>query len=168
MKVSFAYREVPAQFGKGIDYFLDATVVLSQEERAIIESRRLHDSGFDVAGAVRPYEQGGNSLAMPLRIGAFVVGIGGFFLFFDIGMLFVLIGVGMFIISFFLDKAAKTASYGQRITFGLLMNDEKFTVFAPDPAAAKEWETIITGELQKLKEHLTQNVTLGESRTIEL
>lgn len=173
MRVTIEHREQAAGLtGKQRHYFVDCTVDLSQEERAIVENRGLKQHFIEV-GYSEPPDSGAK--AGLLRGFAPLVALGGVGL--GISSMFTKSGEGL---SFLLLLAAggmwlfgrtsefKAAHASPEITLGRLLRNNQFTIYAASPAQAKQVESDLGKKLVSLKANIAESAVIGQKQTFEL
>jgi len=171
MQITIDHREETAGLsGKQRNYFVDCHVRFSEEERATIEARALHQHSFEVSGAQPPRPPAHFIGAGFLRGLAPIVGIIGIVIAFfsAVGGLLIIAAIGMFVAGFFMDRRPPGASQPQRMTLGRLVNNPQITIYAVDPADAGRIDDELRDTLANVKERLVQNAEVREKQTFEL
>jgi hypothetical protein len=171
MHVSINHREETAGLsGKHRNYFVDCTVQFSEEERATIEARALHQHSFEVGGAQPPRARSHYIGAGFLRGLAPIVGIVGIVLAFfsAIGGLLIVAAIGMFIAGFVMDRRPAGEAKPQHLTLGRLLNNPRITIYAYDPAEAARVDDELRETLAAIKDRLIVNAEVRAKQTFEL
>jgi len=173
MRVTIEHREEGAGLsGSKKHYFVDCAIDFSEEEKAIIKSRGLYDHHFTIDGAEPPRTTGNFIGAGALKGFAPIIGLGGFiwgvFGGGSLAGLLVFGAIGMYIAGFFMDRKPVGEALSQTINVRRLINNPRFTVFAPDPAYAKGLEGQIREDLTNLKTLITESAEVRAKQTFEL
>ncbi len=180
MKITIAQREQKAVIARNRrDYFVDCTVAFSEEEKAIIKERGLRDkfisvgsdirtgSGIDdytilntilrtiprvmilggiIAIVVAIFTGGEGSLIMPLFLGALAI----------------------FVFRKYSERKFEKSYDDQTLSIGRLMSNPSFSVYASDPADAKNIDSDLRTKLATIKAIITESTTLAPQQTFEL
>jgi len=173
MRVTIEHREQAVGLsGKQHHYFVDCTVDLSQEERAIVENRGLHQHFIEV-GYSSPPDSGAKSGLLqgfvPLVALAGVgLGISSMFTKSGEGLSFLLLlaAGGMWL--FGRTSEFKAAHATPNVTLGQLLNNNRFTVYAASPAQAKQVDAELREKLVILKANIADSADIGQKQTFEL
>jgi len=172
VRVTIEHREEAAGFsGQKRNYFVDCTVDLSEEEKAIISARGLQKHFITVPPAEPPRTAGAFMGAGALRGFGPIIAVAGFiFGLFGGGVLAGLMlfgGLGMVAWGFMSDT--KDKFYGdQTITLGRLVTHPNIRVWSPNPANAKSTDQSIREQLANLKENLKESAAIPAKQTFEL
>lgn len=171
MRVTINHREEQAGVsGKRRNYFVDCEVLFSEEERATIEARALHQHSFEVGPAEPPRTRKHFIGAGFLRGFAPIIGVVGIVLAFfsSFGGLLIVIAIGMFIAGFVMDRKPVGELQPQRLTLGRLLNNPRFTINAVDPAQAAGIDDELRDTLASIKDRLVANAEVRAKQTFEL
>ena len=173
MRVTIEHREEAAGLsGNKRNYFVDCSIEFSEEEKAIIEARALHDSivtsGFTAApvGLVKgesPYWLRG---VAPLMIfGGFIFGVlgGG-----SLAGLFVFGGIGFLIYGYIAPRLHEKQSSERFISVRDVLRDRSFSLYAAMPASAKQLDENLREQLVALKSMIAGSAEIAEKQTFEL
>jgi hypothetical protein len=175
MRVTIEHREVTTGVIKNHkESYVDCTVNLSEEERAIVKERDLYGEGFTVRTST-PLPSGSSILGTGLMrfagpfmiVGSFIWGLAGGG---NLAGFTLFAGIGFVIYGWFRarkeDKRIETDE--QRITIKQLLNKPAFTVHAWNPAAAKGIEQDIRENLISLKSLIQNSAHIEAKQTFEL
>jgi hypothetical protein len=171
MQVTINHREESAGLtGRQRNYFVDCNVLFSEEERATIGARALHQHSFEVTGARPPRPRAHYIGAGFLRGLAPVVGIAGIVLAFfsRFGGLMIFLAIAMFIAGFIMDRRPAGDAKPQHLTLGRLLNNPQITIYAYDPADAARIDDELRETLANIKNRLIVNAEVREKQTFEL
>lgn len=181
MRVTFQHRE-EQEFG-GKSYYVDCTVLFSEEEKAVIRNREfgrgIRFSPPRRAAGLTAMERAVSTIWMfagniyfPIVVGL----VGGFFWgvtaieggtsFF--APLFVFSAPVIYLISKYMAHRDERSTEMQLVTFDHLFAGRPFTVWAFNPMDAKEKEKEVEGTFARLKQQINESTELGEKRTVEL
>jgi hypothetical protein len=174
MRVTIEYREESAGItGAKRHYYVDCEVLFSEEEKAIITARGLPRQTFTVDPAVPPPEPVQYISATALRRGAwlllpisFVIGVG-----FNgpLGDTLAMVAIGGFVAAFVMRRKVAIAEVPtQIISFQQLLDFLRFTIFASDPARAKNLDSALRAKLAGLKMLLLESTDIPIRETFEL
>jgi hypothetical protein len=172
MRVTMEHREESGFVPSDKSYFVDTSVLFSEEERAIIEARGLGGqqaaSGYhakipsDIALVTPAYLRAFGPLALALSV---VIG------FFEGAQL----GGGLFFISAALWAYGYVAPilHAQALKEYVvevrhIISDPSFSFYAETPAHAKGLAERLTTQLTDLKHLITESAELGPTTTFEL
>ena len=181
MRVTFQHRE-EQEFG-GKSYYVDCTVLFSEEEKAVIRNREfgrgIRFSPPRRAAGLTAMERAISTIWMftdniyfPIVFGL----LGGFFwantaieggtsLF---GPLFVFSAPVIYLVSKYMAHRDEHSRDQQLVKFDDLFAGKPFTVWAFNPMDAKEKEKEIEGTFARFKQQINESTELGEKRTVEL
>lgn len=171
MQITINHREESVGLtGRQRNYFLDCDIVFSEEERATIDARALHQHSFEVSGAQPSRSRSHFIGAGFLRGFAPIVGIIGIVLAFfsAIGGLLIVAAIGMFIAGFVMDRRPKGEAPPQHLTLGRLLNNPRITIYAYDPAEAARVDDELRETLTAIKDRLIVNAEVRAKQTFEL
>lgn len=181
MRVTFQHRE-EQEFG-GKSYYVDCTVLFSEEEKAVIRNREF-GRGLHFYPARRAAGLTGKERAVStiwvftdnIHILTVFIPLGGFFWastainggtsFF--GPLFVFGAPVLYLVSKYMAHRDESSRDMQFVTFDDLFAGRPFTVWAFNPMDAKEKEKEVEGTFARLKQQINKSTELGEKRTVEL
>jgi hypothetical protein len=180
VRVTISHREETAGMGgQKRNYFVDCEVLLSEEEQAVIRNRGLGDNYITTESAI-PTGSGIADYTIPntaMRVGArlcviagvvaviasiFVSAAGG------LAFLFFLIAFGLFVFRKMGEKKSEVSYSDQKITAGRLLQNPRFTVYAPNPARARSYDDAIRDQLTTLKNLMTASADIRAKETFEL
>jgi hypothetical protein len=182
MRVTIGHREEAAGLaGQNRNYFVDCTVELSEEEKAVVKARGLQGDGFTTRAAT----------PIPDTVSIIGVGIlrgGGWLLLIagvifasvgdvtknvstgNLGGLLILVGIVAAIYGWLrgrrVDKRLELPD--QEVTLRRLLADPRFTVHALDPVHAKALDDEIRAHLIGLKDLIRGSAELQVKQTFEL
>lgn len=174
MQIKIEHREETRNSALGRttkDYFVDFTVVLSEEEKAIIKDRQMQKEGFNIGAAIRSTAEGGDANTTFYRVGGIILIVIGIATASSLGPLsgMMIIGGGVAVVMSFLKKRqADTALYGQTISLRRLMENPKFTVYVSDPGIGKIVTDEVTEKLTGLKNYIKLTVEVPETKIIDI
>ncbi|HTV28327.1 MAG TPA: hypothetical protein VMF32_11145 [Xanthobacteraceae bacterium] len=175
MRATIAHREEVAGFLRAKrHYYVDCQVLFSEEEKAIIKTRGLANHTFTVDPAVPPPARTEYVGAKVLRgvaplvlltscVGGIVVGHG-------LGTLLFLLASGMFGVSFILRRKTDFAELpNQVVSLKQLLDDPRFTIYAPDPSRAKALDDGLRATtLAAVRNLLIDSTEVRNTETFEL
>src|SRR5579862_1647355 len=181
MRVTIEHREVATGVIKNHkESYVDCTVNLSEEERAIVKERDLYGEGFTVRTSTPlPTQTHFFSTGIMRVVGRFMM-IGGFIygMFVEglahantnFGAPILFIGIGLEVYGWLRTRKEdkRIESDEQRITVKQLLNKPAFTVHAWNPAAAKGIEQDIREHLTSLKYIIQNSAQIQAKQTFEL
>lgn len=181
MRVTFQHRE-EQEFG-GKSYYVDCTVLFSEEEKAVIRAREfgrgIRFSSPRRAAELTTIERTVSTIWMfadnihlltvfvPLGIGtwAFTAINGGTSFF---GPLFVFGAPVLYLVSKYMAHRDEHSIDQQLVTFDHLFDGRPFTVWAFNPMDAKQKESEIEETFARLKHQINESIELGPKRTVEI
>jgi hypothetical protein len=179
VRVTIKTREQDGLLPSKKIYFVDCTVLFSEEEKAIVQARGLGQHYFVVGSEVPPPKDSQRLLSIWLRALAPVVLLGGCVT--GIGMSFagrggdglagfsIFAALAMFLAGFAIKRHVRIAEQPQQtITLQRLLGNPNFSIFAIDNATVK-----VTGEelrvtLARVKDGLLVNRDIEQAETFEL
>ena len=181
MRVTFQHRE-EQEFG-GKSYYVDCTVLFSEEEKAVIRNREfgrgIRFSSPRRSAGLTTSERAVSNIWMfsdNIHILTVFVPLGGVFWvstainggtsFF--GPLFVFGAPVLYLVSKYMAHRDDHSTDQQLVTFDHLFAGRPFTVWAFNPMDAKQKESEIEGTFARFKQQINENIDLGEKRTVEL
>ena len=173
MRVTIEHREQAVGLtGKQRHYFVDCTVDLSQEERAIVENRGLQQHFIEV-GYSEPPDSGAKAgllrgFAPLVALAGVGLGISSMFTKSGEGLsvLLLLAAGGMWL--FGRTSEFKAAHASPEVTLGQLLRNNRFTIYAASPAQAKQVEADLREKLVSLKANIAESADIGQKQTFEL
>ena len=171
MQVTINHREETAGLaGKQRYYFVDCTVQFSEEERATIDARAMHQHSFEVAGSQPPRRRSHFIGAGFMRGLSPIIGLIGIVLAFfsAVGGLLIVAAIGMFIAGFVMDRRPTGDAPPQHLTLGRLLNNPRITIYAYDPAEAARVDDELREILGNVKNRLIVNAEVRAKQTFEL
>lgn len=171
MQVTINHREETAGLtGAQRNYFVDCTILFSDEERATIEARGLHQHSFEITGARPPRPRAHYIGAGCLRGFAPIVGIAGIVLAFfsAVGGLMIVAAPVMYLAGRIMDRRPPGEAQPQHVTLGRLLNNPHLTVYAYDPADAARIDDELRETLANIKNRLMLNAEVRAAQTFEL
>jgi hypothetical protein len=171
MQITINHREETAGLtGKQRNYFVDCDIRFSEEERATIDARALHQHSFEITGARPPRPRAHYIGAGCLRGFAPIVGIAGIVLAFfsGVGGLMIIAAPVMYIAGRIMDRRPPGDAQPQHVTLGRLLNNPHLTVYAYDPADAARIDDELRETLASIKNRLIVNAEVRERQTFEL
>jgi len=171
MQVTINHREENAGLtGKQRNYFVDCDIRFSEEERATIDARGLHQHSFEVTGAQPPRPRAHYIGAGCLRGFAPIVGLAGIVLVFFSGVagLLIIAAPVMYIAGRIMDRRPPGEAKPQQVTLGRLLNNPLLTVYAYDPADAGRIDDELRETLGSIKNRLVINTEVRAPQTFEL
>jgi hypothetical protein len=178
VRVWLKTRQVDGLVPSKKHFFVDCTVLFSEEEKAIIHARGLGQHYFQIGSNVPPPATWLRPLAALLKaasplvfLAGCVAGIGmsiagrgdavmGFTFFAALGML-----LGGIALNRHASVAEKPA---QTITLGALINNPRFSVHAVDNATAKAVDLDVRAILEQVKSGLLANAQIEPAEVFEL
>jgi hypothetical protein len=176
MRVTLDHRQ--AASGGDKHHFIDCSIEFSQEERAIIKQRGLHEHGFTVPSA-NPIPTNARIrnmffvriLGVVLVVAAITMRFGGFSANVS-GLAGVVAGLGIaaWVYGVWVDRRMGKAidNPEQRVEISKLLNGSGFTVAAVSAAHAKTLESEIREHLATLKTFIAENAALPGKQTFDL
>jgi hypothetical protein len=176
MRITIKHRDQPVGIlGQKRKYLLDISIDFSQEERAIIETRKLYETYFDLS----PGFLASSVVFVPtsaikaclitspfLFLSGCVVGIASLFTgdsgfgSFLVFLSFAALGFGLYA-AYFMRHGYRT-----EITIGEMLGG--FSVLTFSPPAAKDLDAELRQRLVGLKEFLTDSTELVQTETFEI
>jgi hypothetical protein len=177
MRITINHREEASLLGNSRRYYLDLTVLFSEEERAIVDTRKLYENTFNLA----PGFLGSSVFFVPvpvirlcliawpfLLLSGCVVGMasivantGG------LGTLLILLSIGSLGFGLY-AKYFLRHGYRTEITVGEIIRTPSFSVLTFNPVQAKSLDAELRDRFTGLKNFLDQSVELAPSDTFEL
>ena len=180
MRVTIGHREGTAGVaGHRRNYFVDCSVTFSEEERAIIKARDLYQHNFTLP-APTPTPTKAEFFGYPvLRVVARAMILGGIVWWLTAsfqrgdgtsGALVLFAGIALEIYAWRRARQVdrRLDHTAQRFQLGKLMTRGRFTVYAIDPAAAKDTEEEIRNALANIKQLIRDSTELSPRQTFEL
>jgi hypothetical protein len=181
MRVTIEHREnAGGVTGATKHHFVDCTVAFSEEEKAIIKARGLHDHSFTV-GPATPIASGAayigsgalNSLGRLGVVGGFVLGVFSSAIGGSAGLIAgwcVFLGAGLWIYAAVVmrKQEKRLTDPDQVITLKNLLNNGRFTVYASSPLHAQSIEQEIRDSLSYVKQLITAGAEIKPKQTFEL
>lgn len=181
MRVTFKHRE-EQEFG-GKSYYVDCTVLFSEEEKAVIRARefgrgmRFHSprraadltARERAVGTIWVFADSIHLLTVFIPLGAFIwaaTAIEGGTSFF--GPLFVFGAPVVYLVSKYMAHRDDHSRDDQFVTFDHLFAGRPFTVWAFNPMDAKQKESEIEQTFAAFKQQINESTELGQNRTVEL
>jgi hypothetical protein len=171
MQVTINHREESTGLsGKQRNYFVDCDVLFSEEERATIAARGLHQHSFEISGAQAPRPRSHYIGAGCLRGFAPIVAIAGVILTFfnHAASLLIIMALGMYIAGRVMDRRPAGDAQPQHVTLGRLLNNPRLTIYAYDPAEAARIDDELREMLANIKNRLVINAEVRAKETFEL
>ena len=181
MRVTLSSREVDGILPWKKSFFVDCTVLFSEEEKSIIHTRGLGEHYFAVGPETPPPANSLKILSMLLQVCApffclfgCVVGLGmtiagnprggdGF-----TGISF-FVAITMYLAGFAMRRHIKVANQPQQIiSLNRLLANPRFSIYAFDNATAKAVDSELRTILANVKDGLTENARMLEQETFEL
>jgi hypothetical protein len=180
VRVTLSTRQVDGILPWKKSYFVDCTVLFSEEEKAIIHERGLGEHYFPVGPETPPPSNSLRTGSILLQVFSpliwltgCVAGCGmaiagspradGF-----TGFMF-LAAVAMYLTGFGMRRHVKAANRPQQaISLGRLLGNPRFSIYAFDNAAAKAIDSELRGILANIKAGLVENARIAEPETFEL
>lgn len=182
MRVTISHREETAGMsGQKRNYFVDCEVLFSEEEQAIIRNRGLGDnyiateSAIPTGSGIADYTTPNTALRVLARlcviaaVVCFIIGVftnGGLFGFLSLVLPFV--AFGLFIFRKVGERKSNASYTEQKITARRLLQNPRFTVYAPNPALARNYDDAIRDQLTTLKNLMTASADIRAKETFEL
>lgn len=180
MRVTISHREETAGLGgQKRNYFVDCEVLFSEEERAIVRRRNLADnyiateSAIPTGSGIADYTWTNTGLRVASRLfvlAGVIVGLVGMFTGGTDGlsMMLLLIALGLFIFRKANERRSDQSYSEQRITVRQLLQNPRFTVYAPNPALAGSYDDAIRDQLTRLKSLISASADIRARETFEL
>lgn len=175
MRVTIEHREATGGVMQNRKQsYIDCMVQFSEEERAIVQARDLYREGFIVRTSTPLPSQSsvlGTGLMRGLGpfmiVGAFIWGLAGGG---NLAGLVLFAGIGFVIYGWLRSRKEdkRFESDEQPITVKQLLNNPSFTVHAWNPAAAKQLDEEIRGDLAALKNVIQNSAQIPAKQTFEL
>ena len=181
MRVSLKTRAQDGLIPSSKRFYVDCTVLFSEEEKAIIRARGLSRHYLELESAFVPPAHWHQPFAKFLKVSAFLLFLGGCTA--GIGMtmagnphggdattgLSFFAALAMFLAGVALNRQVHVAQQPiQRISIGQLMSNPVFSVYAMDNASAKLMDLEVRAALERLKNGLLANAAVNEPDTFEL
>ena len=180
MRVTISHREETVGIG-GLkrNYFVDCEVLFSEEEQAIIRNRGLGDNFISTESAI-PTGSGIADYTAPntaMRVGSRLCVIAGIIAIVasifapaagGLAFLFFAIAFGLFVFRKMGEKKSEVSYSEQKITAGRLLQNPRFTVYAPNPALARSYDDAIRDQLTTLKNLMVASADIRAKETFEL
>jgi hypothetical protein len=175
MRVTIQHREATTGIAQNHKQtYIDCSVVLSDEERAIIKAHDLYQEGFSIRTSTPlPTQTSIANVALMRPIGILLMAIGVIWGLagggVGTGTLFI-IGLALLLFSFFggRKQEARLDSSEQEVTLKQLLSNPVFTIHAWNPAAAKGIDEELRDKLAALKNQIDASATLKAKETFEL
>jgi hypothetical protein len=175
MRVTISHREESAGVsGNKRNYFVDAEILFSEEEKSIIQARALYQHNFSVGPAVPPRTRGHFVGAGLLRAAYRLIIVAGFVLAIaysgGLGGFLVFIGIAMGVTGFIMDRrgSIEDPDPPQTITIRRLLDSPRISIYALDPADAKAADDLLRQSLSGIKGLLEQSAEIRIKETFEL
>lgn len=183
MRVTIEHREQSAGLtGSKRHYFVDCTVIFSEEEKAIIKQRALFDQSITVESDIPTTGNvvaesfvgnvGSRMLARLLVLAGIVGAIwsaidpitvpGG------IPFALFLTALAIFIYRKYAERRSDNSLSERQITVRRLLKDPQFTVFADTPVLGQAYEERIRQQLVSLKNQIAASAEVPKKQTFEL
>jgi hypothetical protein len=173
MRVTFEHREArTGLFDRMRIYFIDCHIEFSEEERTIIDTRKLYSHTIE-AGPSKPLSPFEPAMQRPVAV---IVCVAGFIAinvsalpdFFRFLGLFAFVGAPLWFLYTYYAGHKVRSEQSESINLRQLLNKKGFTIYAYSPSAAKEQEAKIHEQLANLKQFLMNSATVGKRQTYEL
>ncbi len=181
MRVTIDHREEAGGIsGARRRYYVDCTVQFSEEERAVIKARDLYNHLIRIDAATPPPSKAAYVGTGFIRVAGRLLIVGGVVLGFadafarfgaeGLSFLMVLVGIGLEIYGWRRGRKQdkRIEQIGQEITLRQLISNPRFTVYATDPANAKQIEEEIRAALVTIKQAITHSTELGTRQSFEI
>jgi hypothetical protein len=179
MRVTIQHRETPALVTSTKNYFIDCSVIFSEEEKAIIEARNLHQSYVHLPPATPPVSKVGWYGLPFARLLARLAWVGAFpaYLFSiavpslsTLGTLLLIGGGAGDLYFWYLGKKFddRIGNNDQAVRLKHLLDGSGITIWAATPAAAKDKEDVLRARLNDFKQLIAGSAALAPQQTYEL
>ena len=180
MRVTLSTRQLDGIFPWRKQYFVDCTVLYSEEGKVIIHERGLGQHYFPVGPETPPASNFLRTASILLQVFSpviFLTGcVGG------CGMAIAgsthadgftgftfLAAIAMYLTGFAMRRHIKVANRPQQIiSLNRLLGNPRFSIYAFDNAAAKAIDSELRGILANIKAGLLENARIAEPETFEL
>jgi hypothetical protein len=175
MRVSVEHRSSTTG-GSRVNYFVDCTILLSEEERAIVEERGLNHFSFrtntsdpeptlfDIIVTDALNRVGPLSIFTGIVLFVFSVIAPTWF----VAWLFLIVGAVFWAWGMFKLRGIANWKLERTVTVAHLISDPRLTMWAKDPPWAKALEDQLRDDLTQLKARIMDSAKLGENKSFEL
>lgn len=172
MRVTMQHREEAGLVFDEKSYYVDTTVLFSEEERAIIQARGL--AGQEAASGYHSKIPSDAALELPAYLRAFgpmavaTSVLFGFFISGPLGFLLFLAAAGGWGYGYIAPILHANAIKEYVIEVRHILTNPAFSFYAETPAHAKGLANRIATQLTELKHLITESAELGAETTFEL
>jgi hypothetical protein len=178
MRVTIGHREEATGFsGKGRNYFVDCRVEFSEEEKAIIQARALHNHIIMDAHLQPPPPPVHRSGPFWMRLSAPWLVLAGLVIGFlslfthaggNLGPMILFVGLAFWLLGPILFGKQQAAWDSVPVTVHRLMGSNGVSLYAVDPAAAKGLDEEFRDGLAGLKKLIVASAELRSKETFDL